>query len=648
MPGGYHIRTFIAWLRLSVRTTVFRSYTSLLAFLLRLIRSYQVFVGGKERTFREPGLAFSSHPADQEKKTHGTLAVPLLKAPPQSEWPNPLASNNLSLPTKPIPSVPSTPSSSYPATPGQFFDITLTPIMPGQIKRYERNQFQDHNSEDFEIQKGPLDCSEELAPVSGWEPLTHPEGALFFYHSSDRVFTDVDVRDPGTAVTMGTMGEVVKQAYKEARKADTFHASIELTLERMEVDGQEKWGYYFADHDRRVIFWLEPHNPRDLLNNVRGVKRKSHVSEFIPSDIHPSFSHCVTPRVCTRITVLVRTASESLPPIVTHYHYLDRMHIELFPNKRFLPEDVLVGLKEIVMFTQADSITSEKCLAPYASDEVSSMLDLMDPLTSSVDKEHEHSVWIVARFMGDFCGDKFANFCGQPGARLDADQSLYNDTIPRPKSILFRVMNVILFGSPDAQSKALHKIWVDYTIVHRRWKFFINRLNNEWNGYTIFSTVMLAVDISFLAVPPAQNQAPAIIVLYISILCALGSLVVSLVLAGQVNDSRRDSAKGVASFMEEMSRSTLGLESLALMLSLPYALLIWGMAFFAAALSIVIYRTSDVVTISIISPIWTAIFILSTWPVLAANNIHVSHLSSWIAEQVLYSRSWWVATRSHS
>jgi hypothetical protein len=250
--------------------------------------------------------------------------------------------------------------------------------------------------------------------------------------------------------------------------------------------------------------------------------------------------------------------------------------------------------------------------------------------------------------MGNFCSDKFANFCGQPGARLDADQSLYDDSIPRPKTILFRVMNVILFGSPDAQSKALRKIWVDYTIVQRRWKNFINRLNNEWNGYTIFSTVMLAVDISFLAVPPVQNQAPAILVLYMSTLCALGSLVVSLVLAGQVNDSRRDSAKGVASFMLEMSHSILGLESLALMLSLPYALLIWGMVFFAAALSIVIYRTSDVVTISIVSPIWTAILILSTWPVLAANNIHASHLSSWIAEQVSYFRSWWVAIRSHS
>ncbi|KAG1775716.1 hypothetical protein EV702DRAFT_1199206 [Suillus placidus] len=293
MPGGYHIRMFISCLRLSVRTTIFRSYSGLLNFLLQLIRHCQAFVGGKERAFREPGLAFSSHPADQEKKTHRTLAVPLLKAPPQSEGPNHLASNNQSLS---IPSVPSTSSyitmpepsihptvavttPPHPAAPGQLFDIALTPIIPGRIKRYERNQLyakyicrahyrlnaiinhidsQDHN-EDFEVQKGPLDCSEELAPVSGWEPLTHPEGALFFYNSSDRVFTDVDVRDPGTAVTIGTMGEVIKQAYEEAHKADTFHASVELTLERVEVDGEEKWGYYFADHDRRIIFWLEPH-----------------------------------------------------------------------------------------------------------------------------------------------------------------------------------------------------------------------------------------------------------------------------------------------------------------------------------------------------------------------------------------------------
>ncbi|KAG2065533.1 hypothetical protein BDR04DRAFT_1121801 [Suillus decipiens] len=258
MPERYHIRMLFSWLRISVRTAVFHSYSSLLAFLLQLIQHYQAFVSGKERTFQELGLAFNSHLTNQEEKTHGTLAVPLLnlKIPPQSEGLNPLASNNQSHSS---PSVPSTLASYITMTessihaaqavavtmppnlavPGQFFDTTLTPIIPEQIMRYERNQFQDQN-EGCEVQEGPLDCSEELALVSGWEPLMHPEGALFFYHLSDQVFTDVDVWDPGTAVTVGTMGEVVKQLYEKARKADTFHSSVELALEHMEVDGEEK------------------------------------------------------------------------------------------------------------------------------------------------------------------------------------------------------------------------------------------------------------------------------------------------------------------------------------------------------------------------------------------------------------------------
>lgn len=63
------------------------------------------------------------------------------------------------------------------------------------------------------------------------------------------------------------------------------------------------------------------------------------------------------------------------------------------------------------------------------------------------------------------------------------------------------------------------------------------------------STVMLAVDTGFLALPAARNQSAAILVAYLSALCTMGSLVVSLVLAGQVNDTRRDSAREVVSFI---------------------------------------------------------------------------------------------------
>ncbi|KAG1816398.1 uncharacterized protein BJ212DRAFT_1577075 [Suillus subaureus] len=670
LPRGY-IRTLISWLRPIIRTTAFRSYTSILSFLLQVFRRCQAIINGKERVFREPGLALSSQPApiNQKKSTSVTLAVPLFEPPPrQSDGWNGVASNIQSPLDSCAPCIismpePSTTSSivtpSHPVAPIQSLDsITLTPTTPGQIKRYDRIEFQGDYAV-YEVPKGPLDCSGELDLVSGWEPLTHPEGALFFYHSYKRVFTDADIRASGM---VDNIGKAVEKAYKEIENAGfDFHPSVELVLELMEGD-REEWGYYFADHDSRVIFWFEAHKSGDLIGNVRGVKCSDHIRYALESQYW--------------------------------------LHVELYPNKRSLPKDVVVRLREIVMYTQADNITSDTSLAPFSSEEVASMLSLMDPLMNSAGIEHEyaheHSVWIVgepehrmsvdyliflrlsARFMGEFCelwlvgsasrllntfigNVKFVNFCGQPGARLNADQSLYGDPNTRSNALL-RVMNFILFGSPNAYNKAVQKIWVDSTIVQPRWKNFINRLNSEWNGYTIFSTVMLAVDISFLAVPPVQTQNAAILVSYMSTLCAMGSLVVSLVLAGQVNDSRRDSAKSVvsslfdclayilyiqASFMGRMSSSVLGLESLALMLSLPYALLIWGMVFFAAALSIVIFHTSGVVTISIISPIWVAILILATWPVLASNDVHVSGLFPWITKQIKsHPMPSWTATRS--
>ncbi|KAG1908883.1 uncharacterized protein F5891DRAFT_31463 [Suillus fuscotomentosus] len=54
---------------------------------------------------------------------------------------------------------------------------------------------------------------------------------------------------------------------------------------------------------------------------------------------------------------------------------LGRRHIELFPNKRVLPEDIVVTLKEIDMHSHVETTTSETGLAPFASSEVASIGD---------------------------------------------------------------------------------------------------------------------------------------------------------------------------------------------------------------------------------------------------------------------------------
>lgn len=123
--------------------------------------------------------------------------------------------------------------------------------------------------------------------------------------SHQRVFTDADIRTSGM---VANIDRAVKEAYKEAEGAGiNFPPSVELVLELMEGE----WGYYFADHDNRVIFWFGAHRSNHLIGNVRGVKCADHISELSPGTFsRSSFFHCVTPRICARITILVRTGLE--------------------------------------------------------------------------------------------------------------------------------------------------------------------------------------------------------------------------------------------------------------------------------------------------------------------------------------------------
>jgi len=94
-----------------------------------------------------------------------------------------------------------------------------------------------------------------------------------------RLFTDADIGNPETADKVGRAAEM---AYTAARSANIhLDSHVELALELM----GDEWGYYFADHENHVIFWFKYHESIDLMNNVRGVKRKSHVSWYFSCHI---------------------------------------------------------------------------------------------------------------------------------------------------------------------------------------------------------------------------------------------------------------------------------------------------------------------------------------------------------------------------
>lgn len=91
---------------------------------------------------------------------------------------------------------------------------------------------------------------------------------------------------------------------------------------------------------------------------------------------------------------------------------------------------------------------------------------------------------------------QFLNFHGQPGARLDADQSVHEGRKQRLRtSLLLRIIDWFLFGTPSRHSAALKSVWVDQTLNQPRWRAFITAVNTEWTGFTIYvSLYTLVVD----------------------------------------------------------------------------------------------------------------------------------------------------------
>ena len=146
------------------------------------------------------------------------------------------------------------------------------------------------------------------------------------------------------------------------------------------------------------------------------------------------------------------------------------------------------------------------------------------------------------------------NFCGQHCARLNADAPLFGkQTWNRSK--VFKAVNLFLLGSPNEHAVRLQRVWVDGTIIQPRWKDFINRLTNELARYPIFvshsssafaisyvsqSTVMLAVNFSFLAVPgvvtPSSPATQIEIIIYCSVVSTIGSIVCSFTLSNVYSD----------------------------------------------------------------------------------------------------------------
>ncbi|KAF9445937.1 hypothetical protein P691DRAFT_241096 [Macrolepiota fuliginosa MF-IS2] len=460
--------------------------------------------------------------------------------------------------------------------PGLAWTIdNLYPVSRLESERYLRN---------VKIAKGPPGglvippCStiDNLSPnvPPPWTRYVHPEGAVYFWDSRRRIVTDAYILH---SHVYSELEDVLSRIQDYMTKFDITYPSketVHLYLEH--YPGIAGFGYYFVDHAKRMLFWLDK---MDAYEMTRELQTPSPRLELIGMELRSQYWH----------------------------------HNEHFPNTFNYMQPPLTELQDILWHANGDILTSSKSTIPYTLEEVRNMRELVADIIT----HHEAygnldagARTVTFRLLGLIIHERFLNFHGEEHARLCSDRSVFEE--PDRTWFISVVSPLVFFASEDHLSK-LQSVPNDSFVKKSSWEQLLMNLTRDWEQYTLYATVLLTSNVSFLAIQSLdalgtkgyRNSAQR--ASYFSTAVSIGAIALGLLLVRQHHATPRPC------FLVDRSVTALGLEMLAVLYSLPYALLVYGMITFFLAFSIMCFQSDDKATMGILGFSWALIVLLLGW-----------------------------------
>ncbi|KAJ7512644.1 hypothetical protein B0H11DRAFT_1946655 [Mycena galericulata] len=429
-----------------------------------------------------------------------------------------------------------------------------------------------------------------VPPPEGWTACLHPEGARYFFHEEKRVFTDANLYDAGLLEFI-TNNVCIIFDFLRVHGVD-LDPGVDLVVDEYEYPDMTKGcQYYFVNHKDRSVFWMDRVDS-DMFSTsyqLNGITSASHIRHELEAQ----------------------------------YWY----HCELFPRSVEITHEIVNELRDIVLHALGDVVTSPVSTVSWKVADLEHMINLIDGFGKNVgkgiDDKFSGASCLVGRLMHVFVRARVYNFHGEPGARLNVDQSVYGKV--RKRTLLISLLSPLLFYAPDFHLVGLYTIYTDGLIRDRGWSEFITRLNSEWQEFTLYGTVVLNANVAFLSIQSVDQdgnavptRSPAQISSYLSILTSIGAVIIGLLLVKQNRNRDAVTAPEAAIFIFNRTHKTLGLETLAVLYSLPYAMLIWSMVSFLAAFSFMCFEDADLITRTLVAIVWAAVAALILWCVFTA------------------------------
>ncbi|KAJ6582987.1 hypothetical protein DFH09DRAFT_1029437 [Mycena vulgaris] len=443
------------------------------------------------------------------------------------------------------------------------------PTAPELFERYDRGETTSKMSTKHTIH--PRHRGSPRKGRDGWTAHIHPEGALYYVHDEKRIFTDTHLYDDIVFDIATSFIDKIDRFYSDNLICQNPDEDLVLDFVKNE-EGGNSCGYYFVDHGERLVFW----------DDAFELDRMSHGREV----------HGVT----------------SPQHIKTELEVQFWRHCELFPSAISLTLELVGELRDILVHNLGDAMTSPNSTAPYSVEDLLNMLTVAESMKENVGTDHGGAVCVLGRLMWIFTSQKFYLFHGEPCARLDRSQSVYG-CVPR-HSLLIKIVAPLLFNAPLTHLRTLHDAYGDEIVSNAPWQRITEVLNIEWQELTLFATVLLNADMAFLSISTVDNgvnstRTTAQIASYVSVVASLGSAIVGLILARQNRDRRgaQNYIYQAAEYLGSHYESRFGFEPLAILYSLPFALLMWGTLAFLVAFLDMCFQTSDDLTRSIVAAV---------------------------------------------
>ncbi|KAG1753613.1 uncharacterized protein EDB91DRAFT_1333047 [Suillus paluster] len=485
--------------------------------------------------------------------------------------------------------------------------LLIAPMVATEVRRYQRSVPRVLNVSKTTIPAMTVTFPvHDMAMPQGWITLVHPEGSRYFVHQEkvrpdhdlwkaddlsgryipQRTFTETNICNKQTCEDI----EYYMQFLLDELQRVVEHGNLELDMKQVDLVLEPKTFdgdsvvccYYFANHRDRCLFWLNDFNAKGILSDCEGVENLSHIRFAIEAQY---WRHC-----------------------------------DYFPSLFLVTQSLVDEVKDMLMHAACDHLTSMQSSAAFDAIELRDHLSVVDKIKvySPADQSMQqcHAAIVIGRIMYTFSHNHFVNYHGEDCARLVVEQTVHGWAYKR--SPLMVILAPLLFFDPVTQVRDLHKVFVDKMACTARWNAFSSKLNGQLQDSNLLATVLLNANVGFLAIDSVDGSGKSStqVASYMSLVASMGSMILGLLLVSHNRTMGQGTHLHAELFLSGLHDREHGLEKLAIIYSLPKALLIWGMVFFFAAFSVDWWSPGDTTSRVIVGAVILVVFVMISYTVI--------------------------------